>query len=68
MDVSAAGIATNWAQAQAAQAGQAVEIAMLRQHAQAERSLVALLETAVETAKAPPPAPDGQGRNVDLRV
>jgi hypothetical protein len=68
MDVSAVGIATNWAQAQAAQTGQAVEIAMLRQQAQAERSLVALLETAVEAGKAPPPAPDGQGQAVDLLV
>lgn len=68
MDVSAAGIATTWASAQAAQTGQAMEIAMLRQQAQAEQSLVALLESAVEAAKAPPPAPDGQGQVVDLLV
>jgi hypothetical protein len=65
MDVSAVGIATKWAQAQAAQTGQAVEIAMLRQQAQADQSLVALLETAVDAAKASPPPPEGQGRNVD---
>jgi hypothetical protein len=68
MDVSAVGIATNWAQARSEGTRQAVEIAMLRQQAQADRSLVALLEASVEAGKTPPRAPEGQGRAVDLRV
>jgi hypothetical protein len=67
MDVSAPAIAAQWAQAQAAQTRQTLEIAMLRQQADAERSIVALLEGSVEAAKAPPP-PEGQGRHVDVSV
>jgi hypothetical protein len=68
MDVSTVGIATTWAETRAAAAQQALEVAMLRQQAQADRSLVPLLEEAVEAGKSPAVAPAGQGRHIDIQA
>jgi hypothetical protein len=68
MDTSAVATATAWASMQAATTRQAVEIAMLRQQAQSERSVIALLEAGTEAGKAPPPPPEGQGLHVDLEA
>jgi hypothetical protein len=68
MDVSTVGLASAWANAQASATRQALEIAMLRQQAEADRGVVALLEAGVNGATAAPPPPEGQGRVVDRRV
>jgi hypothetical protein len=65
MDTSAVGIATAFVQSRAEGTRQTLEIALLRRQAEADRSVVALLEAGIDAAKAPPPAPEGQGANVD---
>jgi hypothetical protein len=68
MDVSTVGIATTWAETRAATTLQAIEIAMLRQQEQADRSLVQLLDQAVEAGKTPAAAPAGQGQHIDIQA
>jgi len=68
MDTSAVGLARTFAVTQAAQTRQNFEIAMLRQQAQSEQSLVQMLEQSLEATAPPPPAPEGQGRHVDIQV
>jgi hypothetical protein len=65
MDASTGGIATAFAQAKAADTQHALSIAMLRQQALTERSLVTLLEAGADAGRDPPPAPEGQGQHVD---
>jgi hypothetical protein len=64
-----AGIAGAWSAARDAGASPAVEVAVVKQAAEAEQALVATLDEAVRSAAAEPPAPPpGQGRYVDVRV
>ncbi|HEY8566267.1 MAG TPA: hypothetical protein VIL65_12250 [Beijerinckiaceae bacterium] len=62
---STAGIAEAWSTTRADPQNQALSLAMLKQQAKADQGVVALLETAADTA---PPAPPGQGQQVDRRV
>jgi hypothetical protein len=68
MDLSSVGVATAWAQTRAAAAQQAIGIAMLRERARSEQSLVHLLEKGVEAGKSPPAAGQRQGGTVDIRI
>jgi hypothetical protein len=68
MAVPTVGLASAWATSQAAATRQTLGIAMVRQQAEADRSLVALLEAGVDSAKATAPPPEGQGRIVDRRI
>jgi hypothetical protein len=64
-----AGIAGAWSAAREAGASPAVEVAIVRQAAEAEQSLVAMIDEAARAAPDPsPPPPPGQGRFVDVRV
>ena len=62
-----AGLSSSWTAARADPQQQAVQLAALKQQDQAERAVVALIDSAVADTRLPP-APDGQGRNVDIRV
>ncbi len=68
MNVSSAGIASSWSAARASATQTAVETALLKQQAKTEESVVALLEPAVEAAKASVPPPPGQGIHVDVKA
>ena len=68
MNVSAVGLASAWATAQASATRQTLEMAMLRQQAETDRRVVGLLEASAEAAKALPAPPEGQGQLVDRRV
>ena len=67
MSLSTSGLSTILASMQADAARQSFSAAMLKQHASSEASVVALVEQALDAAKAGPPPP-GQGRLVDLRA
>jgi hypothetical protein len=67
MDVpSSAGLAPAWVAAKTEAADQAVQLAAVKQRAQAEQRAAEMLERAVE--RRPPPAPPGQGTRVDTRA
>jgi hypothetical protein len=63
---STAGFAASWVSAKADQRAQVVEIAALKQQAEAEQALVTILEEAAAPKEASPPP--GQGQLVDRRV
>lgn len=64
--ISSAGIAASWAATRADSQQQTMAIAALKQQAQADQSLVAMLEQSAQETKAA--APPGQGQIVDVRV
>jgi hypothetical protein len=67
MDVtSPTGIASAWLAVKTDATQQAVQLSMLKQQAEVERSLGQLVEQAVEERA--PPAPEGQGGQVDIRI
>jgi hypothetical protein len=66
MNTSPVGIANAWSSIRADAAQQALALAVVKQQAQAQEAVVAMIDRASETA--PPPAPEGQGRKVDVRV
>ncbi len=68
MSVSSAGIASTWAATRRDSTQQAVDMAVLKQQAKAEESVVQLVETAAEPARTPAPPPPGQGRHVDVQA
>ena len=65
MNAPPVGIASAWSTIRADAVQQALEIAVLRQQAKADKTVLDMIETAAEAG--PPPAPEGQGRQVDLR-
>jgi hypothetical protein len=66
MTTSPLGIASAWSTLRADAVQQALEIAVIKQQAKAQEAVVAMIDRATESA--PPPAPEGQGRAVDVRV
>jgi hypothetical protein len=68
-----AGMNSAWSSMRSDMKSQAVQYAALAQQVRAERGVASLVEGAVESQKAEanrpsPPAPPGQGRNVDVRA
>jgi hypothetical protein len=69
-----AGMNSAWSSMRADQKSQAVQYAAMAQQVRAERGVASLVETAVEAQRSSdanrpsPPAPPGQGRNVDVRA
>jgi hypothetical protein len=62
---STAGIAQAWAATRADAQSQALSLAMLKQQSDGEKTLVAMLDAAAQSA---PPPLSGQGQQVDRRV
>lgn len=66
---STAGIAASWTAARQDAGRQAMEIAMVKSQADAERAVAEMVdETARAGREASPPPPPGQGRYVDVRA
>ncbi len=63
-----AGIAGAWSAARDAGASPAVEVAVVKQAAEAEQAVVAMIDEAARATERPSPPPPGQGRYVDVRV
>jgi hypothetical protein len=67
MDLTAsAGLAPAWVAAKRQAADQAVQLAVVKQRADAEKRAADMLERAAERRS--PPAPPGQGTRVDTRA
>ncbi len=63
-----AGIAGAWSAARDVGASPAVEVAIVKQAAEAEQAVVAMIDQAARATERPAPPPPGQGRYVDVRV
>jgi hypothetical protein len=65
---SPAGIAAAWSTSRASQTQQAVQTMALKSQAQSEQAVAQMLEQAVSEPVSGPPAGQGLGANVDVRV
>jgi hypothetical protein len=63
-----AGANSSWSSSRTDPKAQAVQYAALVQQARSERGVATLIEKSVETQRASPAPPPGQGRNVDVRA
>lgn len=68
MNVSSAGLSSSWTTQKPDSTQIAADVAMLKQQAQTEEGVVALVEAAAEAPKTPAPPPPGQGRHVDVQA
>jgi hypothetical protein len=60
------GIAGAWSTLRADAVQQALATAVIKQQAKAQEAVVAMVDRATQAP--PPPAPEGQGRALDVRV